>query len=55
MSPLSLPAVSQIHIMVNIEELSVIPHITGVTKLINIRAKVISGRLTVGLVLQGEC
>ena len=52
-NPLSLylPAVSQIHIIVNIEQFPVVLHIARVTKVVNIIAKVISGRLTVGLVL----
>ena len=51
---LYLPAVSEIHIIVNIEQLPMVLHITGMTKVINIIAKVLSGRLTVGLLLQGE-
>ena len=53
-STLYLPAVSEKHIILNIEELPVVLHVAGVTKVIDITAKVLSRRLTEGLVLQGE-
>ena len=50
-NPPSLPAVSEKHIIVDIEKFPVVLHIARVTKVVNIIAKVIPGRLTVGLVL----